>query len=141
MNQLVGMAVMFAGVALVSWPQKSVQRLDEDQQKDPSTAAADKWGIPISGRKIGMSPFVCGRMTSTRPREPMNHEPTQLTMLTMSAASTAVQKPPNRETRQHQRHQAEHGGVDHQQEQPERQHQRRQRQQQREGPHDGVDHA
>jgi drug/metabolite transporter (DMT)-like permease len=37
-NQLVGMAVMFAGVALVSWPQKSVQRLDEDQQKDPSTA-------------------------------------------------------------------------------------------------------
>jgi len=37
-NQLVGMAVMFAGVALVSWPQKSAQRLDEDQQKDPSTA-------------------------------------------------------------------------------------------------------
>ena len=33
MNQLVGMAVMFAGVALVSWPQKLVQRLDEDQQK------------------------------------------------------------------------------------------------------------
>jgi drug/metabolite transporter (DMT)-like permease len=37
-NQLVGMAVMFAGVALVSWPQKEVRRLDEDQQKDPSTA-------------------------------------------------------------------------------------------------------
>ncbi len=37
-NQLVGMAVMFAGVALVSWPQKAPQRLDEDQQKDPSTA-------------------------------------------------------------------------------------------------------
>jgi drug/metabolite transporter (DMT)-like permease len=37
-NQLVGMAVMFAGVALVSWPQKNVKRLDEDQQKDPSTA-------------------------------------------------------------------------------------------------------
>jgi drug/metabolite transporter (DMT)-like permease len=37
-NQVVGMAVMFAGVALVSWPQKEVQRLDEDQQKDPSTA-------------------------------------------------------------------------------------------------------
>jgi hypothetical protein len=33
---------MFAGVALVSWPQKEerseVKRLDEDQQKDPSTA-------------------------------------------------------------------------------------------------------
>jgi drug/metabolite transporter (DMT)-like permease len=37
-NQLMGMAVMFAGVALVSWPQKTMQRLDEDQQKDPSTA-------------------------------------------------------------------------------------------------------
>ena len=37
-NQLIGMAVMFAGVALVSWPQKEVKRLDEDQQKDPSTA-------------------------------------------------------------------------------------------------------
>jgi drug/metabolite transporter (DMT)-like permease len=37
-NQLVGMTVMFAGVALVSWPQKEAKRLDEDQQKDPSTA-------------------------------------------------------------------------------------------------------
>jgi drug/metabolite transporter (DMT)-like permease len=37
-NQLVGMAVMFAGVALVSWPQKDAGRLDEDQQKEPSTA-------------------------------------------------------------------------------------------------------
>jgi drug/metabolite transporter (DMT)-like permease len=37
-NQLMGMAVMFAGVALVSWPQKEIKRLDEDQQKDPSTA-------------------------------------------------------------------------------------------------------
>lgn len=41
-NQLIGMAIMFAGVALVSWPQKndkqSMTRLDEDQQKDPSTA-------------------------------------------------------------------------------------------------------
>ena len=37
-NQLIGMTVMFAGVALVSWPQKEVKRLDEDQQKDPSTA-------------------------------------------------------------------------------------------------------
>jgi len=37
-NQIIGMAVMFAGVALVSWPQKEVARLDEDQQKDPSTA-------------------------------------------------------------------------------------------------------
>jgi drug/metabolite transporter (DMT)-like permease len=37
-NQLVGMAIMFAGVALVSWPQKNVKRLDADQQKDPSTA-------------------------------------------------------------------------------------------------------
>lgn len=37
-NQLIGMAVMFAGVALVSWPQKLARRLDEDQQKDPSTA-------------------------------------------------------------------------------------------------------
>jgi drug/metabolite transporter (DMT)-like permease len=41
-HQLTGMAVMFAGVALVSWPQKSERaasrRLDEDQQKDPSTA-------------------------------------------------------------------------------------------------------
>jgi hypothetical protein len=32
------MAVMFAGVALVSWPKKSLQRLDEDAQKEPSTA-------------------------------------------------------------------------------------------------------
>jgi drug/metabolite transporter (DMT)-like permease len=38
MNQLVGMEVMFAGVALVSWPKKSLQRLDEDAQKEPSTA-------------------------------------------------------------------------------------------------------
>lgn len=41
-HQIAGMAVMFAGVALVSWPQKEersgVRRLDEDQQKDPSTA-------------------------------------------------------------------------------------------------------
>jgi drug/metabolite transporter (DMT)-like permease len=37
-HQLIGMAIMFAGVALVSWPQKYVGRLDEDQQKDPSTA-------------------------------------------------------------------------------------------------------
>jgi drug/metabolite transporter (DMT)-like permease len=37
-NQLVGMAIMFAGVALVSWPQKDVKRLDEDEQKEPSTA-------------------------------------------------------------------------------------------------------
>jgi drug/metabolite transporter (DMT)-like permease len=37
-NQLIGMAIMFAGVALVSWPQKSMRRLDADQQKDPSTA-------------------------------------------------------------------------------------------------------
>ena len=37
-NQLLGMAVLFAGVALVSWPQKEIRRLDEDQQKDPSTA-------------------------------------------------------------------------------------------------------
>jgi drug/metabolite transporter (DMT)-like permease len=38
-NQLIGMTVMFAGVALVSWPQKEApKRLDEDSQKDPSTA-------------------------------------------------------------------------------------------------------
>jgi drug/metabolite transporter (DMT)-like permease len=37
-NQIAGMVVMFAGVALVSWPQKDVKRLDADQQKDPSTA-------------------------------------------------------------------------------------------------------
>jgi len=37
-NQLIGMAIMFAGVALVSWPQKDVKRLDEDEQKEPSTA-------------------------------------------------------------------------------------------------------
>lgn len=41
-HQLAGMAVMFAGVALVSWPQKAdgaaPKRLDEDAQKDPSTA-------------------------------------------------------------------------------------------------------
>jgi drug/metabolite transporter (DMT)-like permease len=36
--QIIGMAVIFAGVALVSWPQKEQKRLDEDQQKDPSTA-------------------------------------------------------------------------------------------------------
>src|SRR5690349_6821008 len=33
-------------------------------------------------------------MISTRPREPMNQEPIQLTMLTMSAAPTADQNPP-----------------------------------------------
>ena len=41
-NQLTGMAIMFAGVALVNWPQsddkQGVKRLDEDEQKDPSTA-------------------------------------------------------------------------------------------------------
>lgn len=37
-TQLAGMAVMFAGVALVSWPGKSVRRMDEDEQRDPSTA-------------------------------------------------------------------------------------------------------
>ncbi|HTU67247.1 MAG TPA: EamA family transporter [Steroidobacteraceae bacterium] len=37
-HQLAGMAVMFAGVALVSWPQKEVKRLDADAQKEPSTA-------------------------------------------------------------------------------------------------------
>jgi drug/metabolite transporter (DMT)-like permease len=39
-NQIAGMVVMFAGVALVSWPQKDIKRLDADQQKDPSTPAA-----------------------------------------------------------------------------------------------------
>jgi drug/metabolite transporter (DMT)-like permease len=38
LNQLMGMAVMFVGVALVSWPQDAGKHLDEDQQKDPSTA-------------------------------------------------------------------------------------------------------
>jgi drug/metabolite transporter (DMT)-like permease len=37
-NQLAGMAVMFAGVALVSWPQVDVERLEQAQQKEPSTA-------------------------------------------------------------------------------------------------------
>jgi drug/metabolite transporter (DMT)-like permease len=37
-NQLAGMVVMFAGVAMVNWPQKNVKRLDDDQQKDPSAA-------------------------------------------------------------------------------------------------------
>jgi drug/metabolite transporter (DMT)-like permease len=37
-HQLAGMAVMLAGVALVSWPQRGATRLDEDQQKEPSTA-------------------------------------------------------------------------------------------------------
>jgi drug/metabolite transporter (DMT)-like permease len=37
-DQVVGMAVIFAGVALVSWPRKETKRLDEDQQKEPSTA-------------------------------------------------------------------------------------------------------
>jgi drug/metabolite transporter (DMT)-like permease len=37
-NQLGGMAVMFLGVALVSWPKRDVKRLDDDEQKDPSTA-------------------------------------------------------------------------------------------------------
>jgi hypothetical protein len=36
------MAIMFAGVALVNWPQddgkQGAKRLDADQQKDPSTA-------------------------------------------------------------------------------------------------------
>jgi drug/metabolite transporter (DMT)-like permease len=37
-NQLIGMAIMFAGVALVSWPAKEVKRLDEDAKKEPTTA-------------------------------------------------------------------------------------------------------
>jgi drug/metabolite transporter (DMT)-like permease len=41
-HQVTGMAIMFVGVALVSWPQKEerdgARRLDADQQKDPSTA-------------------------------------------------------------------------------------------------------
>ena len=40
-NQVWGMAIMFAGVALVSWPRKAtepVKRLSEDECKDPSTA-------------------------------------------------------------------------------------------------------
>jgi drug/metabolite transporter (DMT)-like permease len=37
-NQLIGMGVMFSGVALVSWPRREAKRLDADQQKDPSTA-------------------------------------------------------------------------------------------------------
>jgi drug/metabolite transporter (DMT)-like permease len=41
-GQLAGMAVMFAGVALVSWPQgndrQGATRLNQDEQKDPSTA-------------------------------------------------------------------------------------------------------
>jgi drug/metabolite transporter (DMT)-like permease len=41
-NQITGMAIMFAGVALVSWPRKedrpAAKRLDEDDQKEPSTA-------------------------------------------------------------------------------------------------------
>jgi drug/metabolite transporter (DMT)-like permease len=41
-NQLTGMAIMFAGVALVNWPQgedkQAARRLDDDEQKDPSTA-------------------------------------------------------------------------------------------------------
>jgi drug/metabolite transporter (DMT)-like permease len=36
--QLVGMGVMFAGVALVSWPQPDQKRLNQDALKDPSTA-------------------------------------------------------------------------------------------------------
>lgn len=38
-NQIAGMVVMFVGVALVSWPRKETRRLDEDQQKEPSTAS------------------------------------------------------------------------------------------------------
>jgi drug/metabolite transporter (DMT)-like permease len=37
-HQLIGMAVIFAGVALVSWPKKDAKRLGEDEQKEPSTA-------------------------------------------------------------------------------------------------------
>jgi drug/metabolite transporter (DMT)-like permease len=37
-HQVTGMAIMFGGVALVSWPRKEVNRLDADEQKDPSTA-------------------------------------------------------------------------------------------------------
>jgi drug/metabolite transporter (DMT)-like permease len=36
-HQITGMAIMFAGVALVSWP-AGVRRMDADQQKEPSTA-------------------------------------------------------------------------------------------------------
>lgn len=36
--QLAGMAVMLAGVALVSWPVRNQKRLDDDEQKEPTTA-------------------------------------------------------------------------------------------------------
>ncbi|MDF3018981.1 MAG: hypothetical protein K0Q92_284 [Steroidobacteraceae bacterium] len=36
--QLMGVAIMFAGVALVSWPSREVKRLNEDAQRDPTTA-------------------------------------------------------------------------------------------------------
>jgi drug/metabolite transporter (DMT)-like permease len=38
LGQIAGIVVMFAGVALVSWPGKDKLRLDPDEQKDPSTA-------------------------------------------------------------------------------------------------------
>lgn len=37
-NQITGMAIMFAGVALVSWPRLGTRRPDADARKDPSTA-------------------------------------------------------------------------------------------------------
>src|SRR5688572_6460217 len=50
----------------------------------------DSWQ---TGRELKRSHQSRRRMTSTRPREPMNDDPIQLTMLTMSAAPIAVQKP------------------------------------------------
>ena len=80
-------------------------------------------------------------MTSTRPREPMNHEPIQLTMLTMSAAPTAVQKPPIVKPGRSSATRPSMAALTTSRNRPSVQQQRGQRQQQRERPHDGVHHA
>ena len=93
-NQLVGMAVMFAGVALVSWPQKSSPAARRGSAEGSVNGGMRGLpNVPVPDPAPSYYCLLLWRMTSTRPREPMNDEPIQLTMLTMSAAPTAVQNP------------------------------------------------
>ena len=84
-NQLVGMAIMFAGVALVNWPQ------DEDAKRSGSTRTSRRIRPQPAGRLHLSS--TSGRMISTRPRGPMNQDAIQLTRLTTIEPPTAVQNP------------------------------------------------
>src|SRR6185436_19323572 len=57
-------------------------------RRGPAEGSVDR------GLRLGGAYCLLWRMTSTRPRDPMNQEPTQLTTLTIKAPPTADQKPP-----------------------------------------------